>query len=205
MPERFRRDRSQRGHETQSDRKIEMRSFLGQIRRRKIDRDFFCRQRQTGGMERGLHPLPAFRHRLVRQADDLDADLSGCDHHLHLDRHTLYSLKCNRIDPCHHGLPPQTGHNIKALCPDGGHSQVTCHRAKNKTRTLSEQFRANGVFQLYRVVHAEQTQVARKLPQNSCASRFFSIASHNRLATSAPPNFCTSRMPVGEVTLISVR
>lgn len=77
----------------------------------------FCRQRQTGGVERGLHPLPAFRHRLVRQADDLDADLSGCDHHLHLDRHTLYSLKCNRIDPRHHGLPRKPATTSKHYAP----------------------------------------------------------------------------------------
>ena len=32
-----------------------------------------------------------------------------------------------------------------------------------------------------------------------------SIESQIRLAMSAPPNFFTSRMPVGEVTLISVR
>lgn len=63
-------------------------------------------------MQGGLHPLAAFGDRLVRQADNLDTDLSGCNHHLHLDWHALYALKRNRIDPCHHGLPPQTGRVI---------------------------------------------------------------------------------------------
>lgn len=68
-------------------------------------------------MQGGLHPLAAFGHRLIGQADNLDAHLSRRDHDLHLDGHTLYALKCNRIDPCHHGLPPQTGRVTRASCP----------------------------------------------------------------------------------------
>ena len=142
----FCRYRAQSGHEAKRNGKIEMRSFLGQIGRREIDDDLFCRQRQTRGMQGGLHPLPAFSHRLVRQADNLDADLSGRDHDLHLDGHTLHALKCNRIDPCHHGLPPQTGRAGQSFMPYHGHPQATCHRAKNKTRTSSEQFLADDVF-----------------------------------------------------------
>lgn len=68
-------------------------------------------------MQGGLHPLAAFGHRLVGQTDNLDAHLSRCDHDLHLDGHTLYALKCNRIDPCHHGLPrkPAASAELHAL------------------------------------------------------------------------------------------
>ena len=42
------------------------------------------------------------------------------------------------------------------------------------------------------------------LRRESDQARLRSIASQSRLAMSAPPNFFTARMPVGEVTLISV-
>ena len=38
-----------------------------------------------------------------------------------------------------------------------------------------------------------------------CSATFFSITSQIMAAMSGPPNCCTWRMPVGEVTLISVR
>lgn len=56
-------------------------------------------------MEGGLHPLPALCDGLIRQADDLHADLARRDHDLNLDRHTLYALKCHRIDARNHESP----------------------------------------------------------------------------------------------------
>jgi hypothetical protein len=46
-----------------------------------------------------LNPLAALGHRLVGQADDLNTGLSGRDHHLHVDRHCLDSLKRDRAYP----------------------------------------------------------------------------------------------------------
>ena len=79
--------------------------FLGKIGGGEIDRDALGRQRQPAGMQRRLHPLPAFGDRLVRQADDLHADLSGRDHHLHFDGNAFDPLKGQRIDARNHVSP----------------------------------------------------------------------------------------------------
>lgn len=57
-------------------------------------------------MQRRLHPLAAFGHRLVGQADDVHVDLAGCDHHLHVDRHGLDALESDRANPRHHFKAP---------------------------------------------------------------------------------------------------
>ena len=62
-------------------------------------------------MKRRLHPLAAFGHRLVGQADDLHADLARRDHHLDIDRHGLDALESNRANPRHHFSAPDTGRN----------------------------------------------------------------------------------------------
>ena len=55
-----------RGEQGKRDRQIEMRTLLGQIRRRKVHRDPLGRQRQTDGSECGVHTLTALGNRLVR-------------------------------------------------------------------------------------------------------------------------------------------
>jgi len=47
------------------DRQVEMRPFLGEVRRREIDGDALGRERQADGGNGIAHPLPAFRDRLV--------------------------------------------------------------------------------------------------------------------------------------------
>jgi hypothetical protein len=79
--------------------------FLGKVGWGEIDRNALCRQCQTGGMQRRLHPLAALGHGLVRKPDDLHPDLAGSDHYLNLYRHSLNTLKCNRPDPRDHPLP----------------------------------------------------------------------------------------------------
>ncbi len=63
-----------------------MRAFLGQVGGRKVDGDALERQRQADGAEGGAHPLAAFRHRLVGQADDIEiaaAALADMDLYVH--------------------------------------------------------------------------------------------------------------------------
>jgi hypothetical protein len=76
------------------------------IGRRQINRDFLGWQRQPRGVQRGLHPLAAFRHCLVGQADNVHADLSRRHHHLDVDRHRVDAFECNRTDPCNHLCVP---------------------------------------------------------------------------------------------------
>jgi hypothetical protein len=63
-------DDAHRTEQRQRDRQVEMRPFLGKIGGGKIDRDPLGRERQADGGDGIAHPLPAFRHRLVGQADD---------------------------------------------------------------------------------------------------------------------------------------
>jgi hypothetical protein len=57
-------------------------------------------------MQRRLHPLPALRHRLVGQADNMHAELAWSHHDLDIDGHALNPLKCNCADPRDHVHPP---------------------------------------------------------------------------------------------------
>ena len=65
-----------------------MAAFLRQVCGREVDGDPLGRQRKAHGSQRGLHPLPAFGHGLVRQADHGEAR-HPCGElalHLHLAR-----------------------------------------------------------------------------------------------------------------------
>ena len=80
--------------------------LLGKVGRRKVDRHALGRQRQAGSVQGCLHPLAAFRDRLVRKPDDLDPHFPGSDHDLDLDRNTFNALKCNRTDARDHAPAP---------------------------------------------------------------------------------------------------
>ena len=75
-----------------------MRAFLGQISRRQIDDNATRRQRQADGVQRRLHPLPAFLHRLVGQADGEEAGNPPRYLHLHIDAPRLEPQKRDRAD-----------------------------------------------------------------------------------------------------------
>ena len=62
--------RADRGEQAERDREVEVTALLGQVGRREIDRDDLGRQRETDRGQRGTHPLAAFGHCLVGQADD---------------------------------------------------------------------------------------------------------------------------------------
>jgi hypothetical protein len=60
-------------------------------------------------MQRRLHALAAFGHRLVGKADDMDVGLSGGDHHLHVHRHRLNALERNRAHARNHAALRTSG------------------------------------------------------------------------------------------------
>ena len=51
-----------------------MAAFLGQVGRSEVDGDALGRERKADGGQGGPHPLTAFRHRLVAEADHGEAD-----------------------------------------------------------------------------------------------------------------------------------
>ena len=91
-------DRTHRREQAERDRQIVMRAFLGQIRGREIDRDPLRRQRQPDRGERGMDPLAALPHRLVRQADDEEFGQSCRDLHLNLDAARLQEMATSDAD-----------------------------------------------------------------------------------------------------------
>ena len=82
---RFGIDHAHGAQQRQRDRQVEMRPLLGQIGGGKVHGDPLGRQRQADGRDGVAHPLPTFRHRLVRQADDDEIGEAG--HELALNLH----------------------------------------------------------------------------------------------------------------------
>lgn len=78
-------DHAHRAEQRERDRQVVMRSVLGQVGRREVNRDPLGRQRKTHRGERGLYPLAALAHRLVRQANDREARQARGELALHLD------------------------------------------------------------------------------------------------------------------------
>ncbi len=73
-----------------------MASLFWQIGGCQIDCDFLRRDGQSGRMQGGLNPFPAFRHGFVGKSDNVHADLSRCDHDLNVHRDGLNAVKCDR-------------------------------------------------------------------------------------------------------------
>ena len=65
MRQRFGIDRPDRGKQTERDRQVEMRPFLGQIGGRQIDGDDLGRKREANCGQGTAHAFPAFRDCLV--------------------------------------------------------------------------------------------------------------------------------------------
>ena len=100
-----------RSEQAQRDRKVEVRSFLGKIRRGQIDRDTLGRERKTDGGKRGMHALTAFGDRLVRQADDRETRKTCGKLDLNFDRTGFEAKIRNSGDGGRHPAPPR--HNIR--------------------------------------------------------------------------------------------
>jgi hypothetical protein len=73
--------------------------------RREIDGDAPGRQRQPRGDQRGAHSLAGFRHRLVGEADDGEADIAAGKLDLHVDGAGLDALESYGCDPHDHVAP----------------------------------------------------------------------------------------------------
>ena len=82
---------------------VEMAAFLGQVGGREIDGDALGREGEPHGADCGTHPLAAFGHRLVGQADDGKGGQAGGDLDLHVDRHHVDALEGEAVDPGDHG------------------------------------------------------------------------------------------------------
>ena len=139
--------RGQNAHcrqQAESDGKIVVAAFLGQVGGRQVDRDALVRQCEADGVKRGAHAFAAFGDGFVGQTHDRDVVLVVAFGHVDLD------VDFARVDA------------------DKGDS--------------------------------------RDVRDGHAAARvFFSMAFQIRAAISVPSKRRISQMPVGEVTLISVR
>jgi hypothetical protein len=79
-----------------------MAALLQQIGGRQIDGDALGRQGQPHGRQGGAHPLPAFRHGLVRQPDHGEGRQPRAHLHLDIDRQNLDAPKGDRGDARDH-------------------------------------------------------------------------------------------------------
>jgi len=102
-----RRDHAERRHQRQGDRKVEMTALLGQVRRGEVDGDALVRQGEAGRDQGRLDPLPAFAHRLVRQADNKKPGCARSDMDLDIDRNGFDAAKGDCGDATDHAEPPE--------------------------------------------------------------------------------------------------
>ena len=75
------------------------------------------RQRQACGDQGGAHALARLRHRLVRQAHDIERGQSGRHLHLDIDGARLDALECHRRDPLDHVSPCSAARVARATIP----------------------------------------------------------------------------------------
>jgi hypothetical protein len=134
-------------HQPERDGEVVMASLLGQVGGGQIDSDAFGRHRQAGGVQRRLHPLAAFDHRLVGEADDLHADPAGRHHHLHIDGDGLDPMERDRGDARDHGFP------LLPLSITLGRDK---HFFKGRSRTLREQIHVVAAGRLRPVARTER-------------------------------------------------
>jgi hypothetical protein len=95
----------QRRHQRQRDGQVVMRTGLRQVGRRQVDGDPLRRHRQPDGGQRGAHPLTRFRHRLVRQPNDIEGVQPRCQRTLHFDRLGLDAEERHRMRAGDHASP----------------------------------------------------------------------------------------------------
>jgi len=81
-------------------------ALLGEVGGRKVYGDALGRQRETNGIKRPAHALPALGDRLVGQPDDGESRHPGADLYLHIDRAGLDTLERHRCNPRKHSRTP---------------------------------------------------------------------------------------------------
>ena len=79
-----------------------MAAFLGEVGGSEINRDPLRRQAEPDRVQRTAHPLAAFGHGLVRQADDGEGGDARADLHLHVNAARLDALESDRRDSREH-------------------------------------------------------------------------------------------------------
>jgi hypothetical protein len=112
--ERIRRNGADRRHQAERDGEIVMAPFLRQIRGREVDGDAARRQGEARGDQRRAHALARLRHRLVREAHDVERRQPRRHLHLHIDGARLDALERHRRDPLDHGSPCSGGRLAEA-------------------------------------------------------------------------------------------
>ena len=102
------RDRTDRRHQAERNREVEMAAFLRKIGGRHVDRDAPRRQRKPGSHQRGTNALARLRHRLVGQADHVESRQARRDLHLDIDGARLDAFERDRRNALDHaGVAPQ--------------------------------------------------------------------------------------------------
>ncbi len=99
----IRGDDAQRREKGERDGQVVVAAFLGQVGGREVDDgEALARKGEADGMQRGPHPLAAFAHRLVGQADHGESRLPAGELRLAIDENPLHPLEGNRCNPrCH--------------------------------------------------------------------------------------------------------
>ena len=85
------------------DRQVEVRAFLGQIRRGEVDADMGRGLHQPQRCQRPAHPLLAFADSAFGQTDDGDLGQPAGHQHLHVDGLDVEALEGNGFDLRDHG------------------------------------------------------------------------------------------------------
>ena len=104
--DRIGRDRADRSHQAERDWQIVVAALLGQIGRGEIDDDAARGKGKAGGGQRRAHALARFRHRLVRQPDNVKGGQAGRDLDLYVDGARLDPLERHRRHSLDHWSPP---------------------------------------------------------------------------------------------------
>ena len=130
-------------------------------------------------------PARGLAHRLVGEADDDEGRQPGRDLHLDVDGARLDAFERHRDDALRPSLSPKPHPTLAERS----------RQSKNKIGTIpgkniQENRMVNGIL------------IAASISRSDLR---LSIRSHSAAAASAPPKRLSARMPVGEVTLISVR
>jgi hypothetical protein len=106
--QRIGRDHPHGGQKRQGDGQVEMAAFLGQVGGGQIGDDAPRRKGQSDPGKGPAHPLAAFGHRLVGQADQGEAGLGAFaaqNLDLGIDATGIHPVERNRHHPRHHGRP----------------------------------------------------------------------------------------------------
>ena len=128
MRQRFLIDRPDRGEQAKRDRKVEMRSFLGQIGRRKVDGDDLWRKREADRAKRTAHSFAALGDSFVGQANDDESRQTGRQLDLDFDGTRLEPQISDGRDQGDHQRRPRNAGAFDATRYSGKHPPSSAKR-----------------------------------------------------------------------------